>query len=327
MAPKKMTTKNPKAASSAPAEKQGGQELKVLNKRLLGKFTPSDWNPNHKMNWGAFLVKRYVPTVIHSKPERKLILGMLKNSHIYKLLSAAPNGLSTLDVLEFYNNSKIFTKVVNDEEEKYMQTEVQGQEIFLDCKTFCKIFRLKNRGTIEDINIKDASMIQGVKELFEAIQLENAKGCPGDFVLKAIRTSHLQKHWSTLALILVRCFDGNKGGVDQISMERWMMMHLLNKKHEGQETHFNWGKYAFNKFLGHIEEFEPKIINGLAEPKANMHFGLRICYILETMGITLRERQEIPVTNSLFRHAFEEKKKLAAENALRKAEEEETGGL
>ena len=163
MAPKKVTTKNPKAASSAPAEKQGGKELKVLNKRLLGNFTPSDWNPSHKMNWGAFLVKKYVPAVISSKPERKLILGMLKSSHIFKFLSAAPSGLSTLDVLEFYNNSKIFKKVVNNEEEKYMQTEVQGQEIVLDCKTFCKIFRLKNRGTIEDINIRDAPMIQGVK--------------------------------------------------------------------------------------------------------------------------------------------------------------------
>ena len=51
MAPKKMTTKNPKAVtSSAPAEKQGSKELKVLNKRLLGNFTASDWNPNHKMN-------------------------------------------------------------------------------------------------------------------------------------------------------------------------------------------------------------------------------------------------------------------------------------
>ena len=36
MVPKKMTTKNPKAVSSAPGEKQGGKELKVLNKRLLG---------------------------------------------------------------------------------------------------------------------------------------------------------------------------------------------------------------------------------------------------------------------------------------------------
>ena len=103
-----------------------------------------------------------------------------------------------------------------------------------------------------------------------------------------------------------------------------MMIYLLNKKHEGQETHFNWGKYAFNKFLAHIEEFEPKIINGLAEPKANMHFGLRICYILETMGITLRESQEIPVTNSLFRHVFEEKEKLNTEKTVRKGEEEVT---
>ena len=42
MAPKKMITKDPKETSSAPAEKQGGKELKVLNKRLLGQFTPSD---------------------------------------------------------------------------------------------------------------------------------------------------------------------------------------------------------------------------------------------------------------------------------------------
>ena len=102
-----------------------------------------------------------------------------------------------------------------------------------------------------------------------------------------------------------------------------MMMYLLNKKYEGQETHFNWGKYAFNKFLGHIENFEPKIIDGLAEPKVNMHFGLRICYILECLGIPLRETLEIPVTNSLFRHAFEEKEKLNSENEPRIVEEEE----
>ena len=163
MAPKNITTKNPKAASSASAEKHGEKELKVLNKRFLGKFNPADWNPNHKINWGAFMVKKYLPAVIPSRPDRELIMGMLKKSHIHKLLSAPPSGLSTLDVLEFYNNSRIFTKVVNDEEEVYMQTEVQGKEIILDCKTFCKIFRLKNRETICDINIRDAPMMQSVK--------------------------------------------------------------------------------------------------------------------------------------------------------------------
>ena len=121
MAPKKITSKNPKAAS-APAEKQGEKELQMLNKRQLGKFNPADWNPKHKMNWGDFLVKQYLPAVIPSKPDRKLIMGMLKKSHIQKFLSVAPSGLSTLDVLEFYNNSKIFTKVVNCEEKVYMQT-------------------------------------------------------------------------------------------------------------------------------------------------------------------------------------------------------------
>ena len=99
-----------------------------------------------------------------------------------------------------------------------------------------------------------------------------------------------------------------------------MIMHLLNKKHEGQETHFNWGKYAFNKFLEHVEAFEPKIVDGLAEPKANLNFGLRICYILEALGVTLREHRDIPMTNSLFKYAFEEKR-LAAEKAQKEAEE------
>ena len=101
--------------------------MQVLNKRLLGKFNPADWNPKHKMNWGAFLVKQYLPVVITSNPDRKLILRMLKKSHIQKFLSAAPSRLSTLDVLEFYNNCKIFTKVANGEEEVNMQTEVQGK--------------------------------------------------------------------------------------------------------------------------------------------------------------------------------------------------------
>ena len=93
-----------------------------------------------------------------------------------------------------------------------------------------------------------------------------------------------------------------------------MMMHLLNKKYAGMDTDFNWGKYAFNQFLKHVEAFEPKIVDGLAEPKANMHFGIRICYLLEQLGVTLREHRDIPMTNSLFRYAFEEKK-VATEKA------------
>ena len=118
------------------------------------------------------MVKHYLNVAIPSRPDRKLILRMLKKSHIHKFLYAAPSGVSTLDVLEFYNNSKIYTKVSEGVEEVYMKTKVQGTEIVLDCYTFCKIFRLKNRGDKCDINFKDAPMIQSVKELFEAISDE-----------------------------------------------------------------------------------------------------------------------------------------------------------
>ena len=67
-------------------------------------------------------------------------MRMLKKAHIKKFLSAAPSGISTLDVLEFYNNSKIYTKVAEGVEETYMKTKVQGTDIFLDYHTFCKIF-------------------------------------------------------------------------------------------------------------------------------------------------------------------------------------------
>ena len=52
-----------------------------------------------------------------------------------------------------------------------------------------------------------------------------------------------------------------------------------------------------------VDKFEPKIVNNLAETKANMHYGLKVCFILENMGINLRDHGEISVTNSLFRHA------------------------
>ena len=83
----------------------------MLNKRLLGEFNPEDWNPKLKMNWGGHMVEQYLIAAILLKPDRKFVLKMLKKAHIKKFLSAAPSGLSPLDVLEFYNNSKVYTGV------------------------------------------------------------------------------------------------------------------------------------------------------------------------------------------------------------------------
>ena len=57
MAPRKISTKNLKAATTTSAEKQEERVLQVLNKHLLGEFNPEDWNPKHKMNWGGHMVE------------------------------------------------------------------------------------------------------------------------------------------------------------------------------------------------------------------------------------------------------------------------------
>ena len=82
-------------------------------------------------------------------------------------------------------------------------------------------------------------MIESVKVLFEDVSKDQVEDCPDSFILKEIRTIHLYKHWNVLACLLHRCFDGNKGGIDQISMERWMMMSILHNQLEEQENLFN----------------------------------------------------------------------------------------
>ena len=62
-------------------EKQEERVLQVLNKHLLGEFNPEDWNPKLKMNWGGHMVEQYLTAAIPSKPDRKLVLKILKKAH------------------------------------------------------------------------------------------------------------------------------------------------------------------------------------------------------------------------------------------------------
>lgn len=160
MATKKTASQNPSGAS---AEKQGVQALEVLNKCLVGKFNSENSTTNYKMNWGGHMVEQYLTVAIPQKADRKTILTMLEKAQVKEYLSAAPSGCSPLDVLEFYNNSMVYTKLVDGVEESYIKTEVQGKEIYLDCAEFCRIFGLRNLGDDFDINTKDKILVDGVK--------------------------------------------------------------------------------------------------------------------------------------------------------------------
>ena len=83
-----------------------------------------------------------------------------------------------------------------------------------------------------------------IKVLYRDVCDTKKADTPESFKVGDVRTRHLHKHWSILITILHRCFDGKQGGGDQISLERWMMMFILNQHHERLENPFNWGKYA-----------------------------------------------------------------------------------
>ena len=299
----KNTSTQKSQSSTGTAEKQA-PELVIVNNRLVGAFNPDHWTSSHRMIWGGAMVEKYLTAAIEYQTDRKLILDMLEKAQIKGFLSARPSGISSLDVLEFYNNSRIISCVSEGTEIVSIKTSVQGKEILLDLTTFCKLFEFQNIGKDFEINTKDDDLLEGVKQLYSDVCDLEKSDTPTEFKLADIRTRHLMVHWDVLACILHRCFDGLQGGADQISQERWIMMFLLNQQDERLENPYNWGKYAFMKFVKKIQGFEPKIAKGLAEPKATVGYGLKICYLLEKLGIELRETAEIANSNLLYKYEY-----------------------
>ena len=228
MAPKNSSTLKSQS-STGTAEKQA-LELVIVNNRLVGDFNPDHWTSNHRMIWGGAMVEEYLTAAIENQADRKLILDVLEKAQIKGFLSARPSGISSLDVLEFYNNSRIISCVSKGTEIVSIKTSVQGKEILLDLTTFCKLFEVQNLGKDFEINTKDEELFEGVKELYSDVCDLEKSDTPTEFKLADIRTRHLLVHWDVLAYILHRCFDGLQGGADQISQERWMMMFLLQQQ-------------------------------------------------------------------------------------------------
>ena len=69
------------------------------------------------MIWGGAFTEQYLVGALPDTPDRNSILEMLGNASIKGFLCARPEGTSSLDVLEFYNNSKIITAKDDDETE------------------------------------------------------------------------------------------------------------------------------------------------------------------------------------------------------------------
>ena len=82
------------------------------------------------------MIEEYLTAAVENQADRKLILDMLEKAKIKGFLSALPSRISSLDVLEFYNNSRIMSCVSEGTAIVSIRTSVQGKEILLDLTTF-----------------------------------------------------------------------------------------------------------------------------------------------------------------------------------------------
>lgn len=78
-----------------------------------------------------------------------------------------------------------------------------------------------------------------------------------------------------------------------MSTERWMLLHLLRSK----DKRLNWAKYMFNKLVTTISTFWPQELTDGASPSTFIPLGLKLCYLLENLGIT--NRVDIKLDNML----------------------------
>ena len=83
------------------------------------------------MIWGGAFTEQFLVGALPDTSDRNTILELLGNASIKGFLSARPQGTSSLDVLEFYNNSKvIIVKSDDDTELVSIKTKVQGKRFF-----------------------------------------------------------------------------------------------------------------------------------------------------------------------------------------------------
>src|SRR6266496_4660560 len=90
--------------------------------KLVQPYTISDWHLprcEERMYWGAIAEEEHIKCLMQDSEE---LISTLNKCGLLKFLEKEPTGVSTMDVIEFYNNSIL---VVTDGETS-LETTVQG---------------------------------------------------------------------------------------------------------------------------------------------------------------------------------------------------------
>ena len=146
-----------------------------------------------------------------------------------------PTGISTMDVVEFYNNSALEVS----EEETVLKTSVQDIQITLNWRSLADTFELPTTGSFSKVPSYPDDVLE---VMYNMIKNFVDPSSPKDFHTNSCRWKHVVDVYNNVGLILSKCVDCQKGSLDQFSRRRWSMIKLIHDMSSGNSFQLNWAK-------------------------------------------------------------------------------------
>ena len=194
------STKAPKG-SKAPASKTVSG-LSFKENRLEAPFTIDNWHLplcESKMYWGAITKKEHIECLVPDKYKKDLV-NTLTKCGILKFLEKEPIGISTADVVEFFNNSTLEVS----EQETVLKTSVQGHNISLRWSDLADTFELPATGTLEEVPAYDDPTLE---VMYQVIRNAEDTSSPEKFHTNNCRRKHILDVYNITGYLLSICFD------------------------------------------------------------------------------------------------------------------------
>src|SRR6266487_1501867 len=189
------STKAPKGSKASASKTVSGLYFK--ENRLEAPFTINNWHLplcESKMYWGAIAKKEHIEFLVQDKYKEDLVNTQNKYG-ILKFLEKEPTGISTMDVVEFFNNSVL---VVIDDETMLMTT-VQGVQIKLDWNTLADTFELRKAGNISSFpSFLDSTL----EEMYAQIKNPHDSSTPKTFQTNSCRRKHILDVYNNIGYLI-----------------------------------------------------------------------------------------------------------------------------
>ena len=197
--------------------------------KLVKPYTISDWHLprcEEKMYWGTIAKKEHIKCLMQDGDK---LITTLDKCGLLKFLEKEPTGYSTMDVIEFYNNSIV---VVTDGEPA-LETTVQGVQIKVDWETLADTFELRKAGNISSFPSYPDSEL---RVLYEEIKIPNDPSAPTKFQTNSCRRKHVLDVYNNIGYLISKCVECQKGSFDQFSRKRWSTIKLIHDLNSGKDS-------------------------------------------------------------------------------------------